>query len=88
MAIDCSKVECVAQWPVPKLVKKLRGLLRLSEYHRRFVKNYGTLAKPLVDLLKKNEWGRNDQVGEAFKHLKQAICNAPVLSLPEFRILY
>lgn len=53
MAIDNSKGNCIAHWPILKSIKELRALLGISGYYRRFVKHYGTLTKSLINLLKK-----------------------------------
>lgn len=66
VVMDKSKVECVAQWLMPTSINELRGFLGISSYYRRFIKHYGTLAKPLTNLLKKNGWEWNDQAFIAF----------------------
>ncbi|KAA3461260.1 reverse transcriptase [Gossypium australe] len=38
----------------PLSIKILRGFFELSEYYKRFIKNYGVMAKPWNALLKKN----------------------------------
>ena len=35
--MDPKKASCVIQWPIPKLVKDLRGFLGLTGYYKRFV---------------------------------------------------
>ncbi|GJZ83342.1 putative reverse transcriptase domain-containing protein [Tanacetum coccineum] len=46
--------------------------------------NFSKIAKPLASLTQKNwkyEWGRERE--EAFQTLKDNLCNAPILSLPD-----
>nr|GEZ91726.1 retrotransposable element Tf2 [Tanacetum cinerariifolium] len=53
-------------------------------YYRRFIKEISLIAKPLTKLTQKNKpfiWGNDEE--EAFQTLKQKICSAPILSLPE-----
>ena len=52
VATDPKKIEAVVHWPTPKSYKQLRGFLGLAGYYRRFVKDFGKLAQPLITLLK------------------------------------
>ncbi|GJR09219.1 putative reverse transcriptase domain-containing protein [Tanacetum coccineum] len=53
-------------------------------YYRRFIEGFSLISKPLTKLTQKNkkyEWGKEEQ--EAFQTLKQKLCSAPFLALPE-----
>ncbi|GKF04774.1 putative reverse transcriptase domain-containing protein, partial [Tanacetum coccineum] len=49
-----------------------------------FIKGFSLIAKPLTKLTHKNKkyvWGEEEE--EAFQTLKQKLCSAPILALPE-----
>ncbi|GJW84202.1 putative reverse transcriptase domain-containing protein [Tanacetum coccineum] len=55
-----------------------------SIYYRRFITNFSNVAKTLTLLTQKNkkyEWGAEQE--EAFQTLKDNLCNAPILLLPD-----
>jgi len=43
--MDPQKISTILQWPIPKSLKALRGFLGLTGYYRRFVYNYGKMAR-------------------------------------------
>ncbi|XP_019447282.1 PREDICTED: uncharacterized protein LOC109350506 [Lupinus angustifolius] len=66
VAADKSKVDAINSWPLPKEIKGLRGFLGLTGYYRRFVQGYGKLAKPLIDLLKKDNFKWTEEKNVTF----------------------
>ncbi|XP_075106944.1 putative mitochondrial protein AtMg00860 [Nicotiana tabacum] len=82
--MDQQNVSAVWSWSQLNTLKRLRGFLGLTGYYRRFIKNYGLIARPLHDLLKKGSFVWNSLATEAFEALKKAITSAPVLTLPDF----
>ncbi|GMI63963.1 hypothetical protein HRI_000065600 [Hibiscus trionum] len=82
--MDNNKVDCITSWPSPKSVRELRSFLGLSGYYRRFIKDYGCIARPLTNLLKKGGWKWGAMEEAAFSKLKGAISAAPMLTLPNF----
>ena len=82
--VDPTKVEAVMKWDSPKNPTEIRSFLGLAGYYRRFVENFSTIAAPLTKLTRKSEkfiW--TDAQQKAFQQLKEALCKAPVLALPQ-----
>ena len=82
-----SKLQAVANFPVPQTKTHVKEFLGLTGYYRRFIPNYATLATPLTDLTRKSapiqvQWTK--ECDRAFNKLKQQFCSAPVLSSPDF----
>ncbi|GKE01344.1 putative reverse transcriptase domain-containing protein, partial [Tanacetum coccineum] len=58
--------------------------IRLAGYYRRFIEGFSMISKPptkLTEKDKKYEWSKEEE--EAFQTLKQKLCSAPILLLPE-----
>jgi hypothetical protein len=81
--VDPKKIEAMQYWPHPKTLKIFHGFLGLTGYYRKFVKNYGKIAVPLMALLKKNSFTWTPTTAQAFQALKMAMCTTLVLALPD-----
>lgn len=85
VSTDPKKIHIIAEWPSPLNVKELRSFLRMAGYYRKYVRNFGLLAKPLTNLLKTGViyvW--NSEAEASFQTLKTSLMTAPVLTLPDF----
>src|SRR5918911_2947315 len=71
---DPAKVEKIQNFPIPTNLKDLRGALGLFSYYRKFVKDFSRIAKPLLELSKKDTpfvWTEKQQ--NAFDFLKKRL---------------
>ncbi|KAL4388984.1 hypothetical protein GQ457_09G026490 [Hibiscus cannabinus] len=85
LSVDTAKVDAIRAWPTLTTVKGVRGFLGIAGYYRRFIKGFASMAAPLSDLLKKGEsftWNEAAQI--AMQCLKDHLCSAPILRLPDF----
>ena len=81
VAMDPDKVNVLTSWPPPRSVRVLRGFLSLVGYYRLFIKDFGAIAAPLTQLLRKDLFLWSEAAVAVFASLKQALFAAPVLQL-------
>ncbi|GKB21442.1 putative reverse transcriptase domain-containing protein [Tanacetum coccineum] len=82
--VDPAKIEAVKNWTSPTTPTEIRQFLGLADYYRRFIEGFSNIAKSLTELTQKNKkyiWGEDQE--SAFQLLKQKLCEAPILALPE-----
>ncbi|KAK3522300.1 hypothetical protein QTP86_001906 [Hemibagrus guttatus] len=79
------KVRAVTEWPAPTTMRELQHFLGFTNFYRRFIRNYSSVAGPLTSLLrgkpKKLTW--TDQAWTAFQQLKNCFTTAPILRHPD-----
>ena len=82
---DPRKIETIHTWPTPKNVHEVRSFLGLSDFYRKFVKNFSRIALPLTLLTRKHTTFRwEESQHHAFEKLKYLLTHTPVLQLPDF----
>ncbi|GKC08154.1 putative reverse transcriptase domain-containing protein [Tanacetum coccineum] len=82
--VDPAKIESIKDWASPKTPTEIRQFLGLAGYHRRFIEGFSKIARPMTKLTQKSvkfDWGEKEEA--AFQLLKQKLCSAPILALPE-----
>jgi hypothetical protein len=84
VAMDPAKVQAVADWPVPRSARAVRGFLGHAGYYRKFIKEFNSVAVPLTALLRKEGFSWSAEGEAAFTALKTAVTTAPVLTVPDF----
>nr|GEV59000.1 putative reverse transcriptase domain-containing protein [Tanacetum cinerariifolium] len=82
--VDPVKIEAIKNWDTLTTPTEVRQFLGLVGYYWRFIEGFSLISKPLTKLTQKNkkfEW--ETEAEEAFQTLKQKLCCAPILALPE-----
>ncbi|GKD49005.1 putative reverse transcriptase domain-containing protein, partial [Tanacetum coccineum] len=82
--VDPAKIESIKDWASPKTPTEIRQFLGFAGYYRRFIEGFSKIARPMTKLSQKSvqfDWGEKAEA--AFQLLKQKLCSAPILALPE-----
>jgi hypothetical protein len=85
VSTDPTKIVEIQNWATRSSAKELRSFLGLAGYYMKFVHNFGVIARPLTQQLKKYSvfsWSASAET--AFQLLKTALVTAPVLAIPDF----
>ncbi|GKB72739.1 putative reverse transcriptase domain-containing protein [Tanacetum coccineum] len=82
--VDHAKIKAIKDWESPKTPIEICQFLGLAGYYRRFIEGFSKIARPMMKLTQKSvkfDWGEKAEA--AFQLLKQKLCSAPILALPE-----
>ncbi|KAJ3564557.1 hypothetical protein NP233_g8218 [Leucocoprinus birnbaumii] len=77
---DTARVQKVLDWPIPKSLTEVRGFLGTVGTIRIFIKDFATIARPLVRLTKKDvefEFGEEERL--SMEKLKVLTKNSPAI---------
>lgn len=83
---DPRKITAVQKWPVPEDLTQVRSFLGLCGGVRIWIKGYSELARPLTELMRKDEpfeWTERRQ--KAFEELKDKVTSAPALRAIDYK---
>nr|GEW29439.1 hypothetical protein [Tanacetum cinerariifolium] len=82
--VDPSKIEAVKNWKAHRTLTEVRSFIGLAGYYHRFIVDFSKIVKSLTILTQKCktfDWGEEHEW--AFQTLKDKLCNAPILALPD-----
>ena len=80
-----SRSETIKNYPRPKNAKAIQRFIGLSNYYRKFIKDFSSIASPLTQLTRKTVpfvW--TNECEEAFEKLKECLLSPPILVYPNF----
>ena len=81
--MDPEKVAAIKDRKPPTSLKQVQSWLGLTNYYRRFIRDYAKIVAPLYKLKEKfaNPWPQDCQL--AFDRLKELVTSYPILRLPD-----
>ncbi|GJY48697.1 putative reverse transcriptase domain-containing protein [Tanacetum coccineum] len=82
--VDPVKIKSIKDWASTKTATEIRQFLGLVGYYQRFIEGFLKIAKSMTKLTQKKDkfdWGNKEEA--AFQLIKQKLCSAPILALPE-----
>jgi len=78
-------VSAIKNMPIPQTIKQVETFIGKTVYYSRFIKDFSKVAYPLMSMKKKNAiFQMGEEEIQAFRKLKDALCEAPVLKHPDF----
>jgi hypothetical protein len=78
--VDPEKVAVVREWQYPSTIKGVQSFLGFCNFYRRFIRDFGLIAKPLINLTKAGTRFNFDlSCQQAFIMLKEMLTSAPLL---------
>ena len=90
---DPKKIEAIKKWPRPHNVHTVRRFLGFVNYHRKFIKDYSKIARPLYNLISGDnakrrtnpvEWSLGAE--DSFQTLIERCTNTPILAYADFSL--
>nr|GEZ54684.1 reverse transcriptase domain-containing protein [Tanacetum cinerariifolium] len=82
--VDPSKIEAIKNWKAHRTLTEVRSFIGLAGYYHRFIVDFSKIVKSLTILTQKCktfDWGEEHEW--AFQTLKDKLCNAPIIALPD-----
>ena len=83
--VDDSKTRSISQLAEPTNKTEVRSFIGLVNFYKRYIRRFAELARPLLDLLRKNApFIFSQDCRNSFEGLKRCLCDSPVLRYPDF----
>jgi hypothetical protein len=84
VTMDPAKLDGIKDWPVPTMVKETQSFLGFCNFYQNFISHYSDLARPLIDLTKKDvQFLWTEACNDSFLALKDCFLRQPVLRNPD-----
>ena len=80
LEVDQAKVAVIKTIMPPTTVKGIRSFLGHAGFHRRFIKEFSKISRPLCRLLEKDtKFNFDESCRSAFEEIKSRLVSAPIM---------
>nr|GEU46112.1 reverse transcriptase domain-containing protein [Tanacetum cinerariifolium] len=91
--VDKAKVDVIAKFPHPTIIKGIRSFLGHAGFYRRFIQYFSKIAQPMTRLLEKDTlFLFFKECVKSFHTLKRKLTESPILIAPDwdlpFELMY
>ena len=87
LKMDKEKVVAILDWSTPTTSTKVRSLHGLSQFYRKFIRNFSFICAPLLDTIKggvKSKFKQTLKFDKSFDMLNKQVATQPIPQLPNF----
>lgn len=88
LAVDLRKIFAIQSWPIPTIINQVRRFHGLASFYRRFVPQFSSIMAPISGCIRDSQFVWTLETEQAFTIIKDKLCTAPVLTLPDFTLLF
>ena len=78
-----TNISKIMSWPKPKTAKQIKLLVAMGSFYRRYVKNFASIVRPMIDLTKKGKkflW--TEACDLSFDQMRRALLSPDVMGYP------
>ena len=78
-----TNIEKIINWPKPRTARQVKQFVAMGSYYRRYVKDFATIVRPMVDLTKKGKrFAWTAECDKSFDRVKQALVSSDIMGYP------
>ena len=86
--VDPKKIQAAKSRLAQTNVHDVRSFIGLASFYRPFIKKFLITMAPITELTKKGEFECGESAQNAFKKMKNMLCTALILVLPDFNKVF